>query len=434
MRDKKPFSSRKPIFAIFMTLLLALVIIPAPAQARKFKVLHRFHGAPADGALPWTQLTLDTAGNIYGTTTEGGDGKGVCTSFFNGCGTVFKLDKNGKFLSLHSFNGKNGLDLMAGLLRDAAGNLYGTTTLGGDTNCYQYGCGTVFKLDKTGKETVLHRFHGSPDGEDPEALLVEDKAGNLYGTTTLGGTGNNGGTVFRIDKKGHETVLYSFCTQTGCPDGRDPFPGVTLDAAGNMYGAATPGGTFNAGVIYKLDTTGKETVLYSFSGADGVGPSSVLVADSAGNLYGTTQEGGNLNCFGGSGCGVVFELSPQSNGSWTETTLYTFCSQTNCTDGNRPLVGPLVRDSAGNLYGTTEFGGAFSTCDGCGDGVVFKVDPAGQETVLHSFSGRADGGIPATGLTMDKLGNLYGVAVSGGDLNCAAGHEQGCGVVFKLNP
>jgi uncharacterized repeat protein (TIGR03803 family) len=435
MRPMQSRSTARVAFATFLTFLLVSTLAAQPAHApRKFKVLHAFHGAPADGAFPWTQLTRDAAGNIYGTTTEGGDGKGVCTSFFSGCGTAFKLSKSGKLMWLHSFNSKNGLGPMAGLLPDAAGNLYGTTVLGGDTNCYQYGCGTVFKLDLTGKETMLHKFSGTPDGEDPEALLVEDVAGNLYGTTYLGGVFHNAGTIFKMDDKGDETVLYSFCTQTNCTDGQFPYPGVILDATGSVYGAAFSGGDSDAGVVYKLDTTGKETVLYSFSGtSDGSHPVSVLLADAAGNLYGTTEYGGNFqaNC-AQSGCGVVFKLSPQSDGIWKETTLYAFCSETSCADGYAPLAGPLVRDSAGNLYGTTEFGGTSTNCNGEGCGVVFKLDTSGQETVLHSFTLGADGGGPATGLTMDKPGNLYGVAVAGGDMNCAAGSGQGCGVVFKL--
>ncbi len=433
MQSKKSYSAAKVVLATFVAFLLASVVAPT-AEARKFRVLHTFHGAPDDGAFPWTQLALDAAGNIYGTTTEGGDGKGVCTSFFSGCGTVFKLNKTGKLLLLRSFNGKNGLGPMAGFLPDSAGNLYGTTVLGGDTNCYEYGCGMVFKLDKAGKETVLHKFSGAPDGEDTEALLVEDVAGNLYGTTYLGGVFHNAGTVFKIDDMGDYTVLYSFCSQTNCTDGQYPYPGVILDATGSVYGAAFSGGDSDAGVVYKLDTTGKETVLHNFSGtSDGSQPVSVLLADAAGNLYGTTEYGGNFNgnC-AQSGCGVVFKLSPQSDGAWRETTLYKFCSETDCADGDAPLAGPLVRDSAGNLYGTTEWGGTSSNCNGEGCGVVFRLDPYGRETVLHSFALGADGGVPPTGLTMDKLGNLYGATTSGGDLKCRAGNGDGCGVVFKL--
>jgi uncharacterized repeat protein (TIGR03803 family) len=427
MRPKKPFSAGNPTFAIFITLLLALAI--APAQAQTFKVLHTFRGP--NGALPITQLVRDAAGNFYGTTGAGGNGKGVCVSFFNGCGTAFKLNKYGKQVWLHSFNEVNGIQPMAGLLRDKEGNLYGTTVLGGDTKCFQYGCGTVFKLDPTGKETVLHKFSGSRDGEMPEALLVEDSAGNLYGTTYLGGSVHNAGTVFKVDDKGTETVLHRFCSQTNCADGRFPYSGVIINKAGKLFGVTTSGGSIGAGEVFELDTTGKETVLYSFNGgSDGSGPSSVLVADAAGNLYGTTQEGGNDQC-GGSGCGVVFEVSPHSDGSWTESVLYVFCSLSNCADGERPYAGPLIIDSAGNLYGTTFFGGD-PACGRTGCGVVFKLYKSGNETVLHSFTGSADGAYPWAGLIMDKAGNLYGAAGQGGDLSCPI--QNGCGVVFKITP
>ena len=183
-----------------------------------------------------------------------------------------------------------------------------------------------------------------------------------------------------------------------------------------------------------------ETVLYSFTGDfDGAEPSS-LIADSAGNLYGTTVYGGNTQidvCDGNEGCGAVFELSPNSNGSWTETTLYKFCPQRdNCTDGHRP-VGGLVRDGSGNLYGTTIFGGVgLAGCDpyGGGCGVAFKVDTAGHETVLHTFTGGSDGACPWAVMVMDSAGNFYGSAQHGGDLNCSFNGNPGCGVVFKITP
>jgi uncharacterized repeat protein (TIGR03803 family) len=392
-----------------------------------------FHGAPNDGAFPWTQLIRDAHGNLYGTTEEGGNGKGVCVSFFGGCGTSFKLDGNGKRIWQHSFNSTKGTGPMAGLLRDKAGNLYGTTTLGGDTNCFQYGCGTVFRLDKTGKETVLHKFHGTPDGQFPEALLVKDDAGNLYGTAYMGGK-YGFGEVFRLDKTGKETILHSFAGPLGGGgDGAYPYPGVILDATGNLFGVTGAGGASGGGTVYKVDVSGGETLLHSFAGADGDGPNSVLAVDLAGNLYGTTQAGGNSGCTGGSGCGVVFKLLRHGE-TWTETVLYVFCSLSNCADGQRPDMGPLVMDSSGNLYGTTIFGGTSSNCSGEGCGVVFKLGPNGKETVLHSFTGGADGGIPTIGVIIDKSGNLYGATAGGGDLNCAIGGDQGCGVVFRLTP
>jgi uncharacterized repeat protein (TIGR03803 family) len=430
MRSKKPFSAGKTAFVILMALLLASAIVPTQAQARKFKVLHTFHGP--NGYAPAGVLTRDMAGNLYGTTEGGGTGK--CTT--SGCGTAFKLDKNGKQIWLHSFQGSNGLIPNAGLLRDAAGNLFGTTVEGGKSTkvcggIQSGGCGVVFKLDKAGAETVLHKFTGDPDGYGPESLLVQDSAGDLYGTTYLGGK-HGYGAVFKVDKSDKETVLYSF---VGTPDGSGPYPGVIRDAAGNLYGVTFDGGTgtacdFGCGTVFEVDTTGKETILHNFDGgADGAGPDSVLIADRAGNLYGTTTAGGNAEC-GGTGCGTVFELSPQSDGSWKGTVLYAFCSLSGCTDGERPLAGPLVRDPAGNLYGTTYFGGASQNCNGVGCGTIFKLDTGGKETVLHSFTDRIDGGFPVAGLIRDAAGTLYGTASGGGDASCI----NGCGTVFRIVP
>jgi len=427
MQSKKPCYAAKAVFAIFVTFLIASVAIQS-AQAQTFKVFHTFHGK--DGAAPVGQLVRDRAGNLYGTTVLGGTGK--CQG---GCGAAFKMNKSGKMVWVHSFNGANGRQPLAGLLRDVAGNLFGTTADGGRINNHicSIGCGVMFKLDKAGRETVLHRFTGRPpDGYFPESLLVEDSAGNLYGTTITGGT-NGAGTVFELDAAGKETILYSF---TGGPDGCGPDPGVILDAAGNLYGVTSGGGDAGCngdGVAFKVDTAGNETVLHTFGGPDGSGPDSVLLFDSQGNLYGTTAIGGSsANCHYEGGCGTIFELSPQ-NGSWSETVLYNFCSLSGCTDGQEPLRGPLVRDATGNLYGTTYFGGNVNLCNGsCG--VVFKLDAAGKETVLHTFTGGKDGAFPWGGLSAGPAGSLYGAAQVGGDLECKAGNGQGCGTVFKITP
>lgn len=407
--------------------LLMSVVTALPAQAQTFKVLHTFHGA--NGAGPVSQLIRDTAGNFYGTTSSGGKG---CTYIKIGCGTAFKLDRTGKQVWLHSFKGTNGEDPFAGLLRDAAGNLYGTTDFGGGTACNNsLGCGTAFKLDGSGKESVLHKFKGQPDGDTPASLLVQDGRGNLYGTTAYGGI-NGVGSIFKIENTGKETILYSF---TGGTDGCYPDAGVILDAAGNLYGITFEGGSSGFcngyGLVFELDTTGTLTVLHSFDSADGAYPASVLIFDKTGNLYGTTREGGKPEC-GGTGCGVVFELSPQSDGSWTEAVLYEFCSLSNCSDGQEPERGPLVRDAAGNLFGTAYFGGTSRNCSGSGCGAVFKLDPTGKETVLYSFTDGADGAFPFAGLIKDAAGNLYGTAAYGGDASCNPPH--GCGVVFKITP
>jgi uncharacterized repeat protein (TIGR03803 family) len=426
MRSKKSSSTGKTTFTIFITLLLASAIVPTPAQARKFKVLHTFH--KSDGFGPVGALTRDAKGNLYGTTSGGG--RGVCGGFT--CGTAFKLDGTGKQIWLHSFNGKSGMGPEVGLLRDGAGNLYGTTIEGGDLACAEnsLGCGTVFKLDKTGRETVLYKFRGDQDGWAADSPVVMDSAGNLYGTTERGGT-STWGTIFQVDKNGKETVLYSFM---GGSDGCLPI-GVIMDAAGNLYGVASQGGSESCsfggdGVVFKLDTTGSFSVLHTFRGSDGAIPASVLLLDSARNLYGTTAQGGSsMTCF--NGCGTVFKVT--SDG--VETVLYSFCSLQNCIDGERPVDGPLLRDSKGNLYGTTVFGGAYhNNCNRDSCGVVFKLSTTGTETVLHSFSGGTDGAIPEAGLITDGLGSFYGAAMQGGDANCTFNGEPGCGVVFKIGP
>jgi uncharacterized repeat protein (TIGR03803 family) len=422
MRSKKPYFASKSFFVVFLMFLLA--VVAQSAQAQKFKVLHTFH--KSDGFAPVGALTRDANGNLYGTTSGGG--KGLCGGYT--CGTAFKLDGTGKQIWLHSFNGKNGMGPEVGLLRDAAGDLYGTTIEGGDLSCKELslGCGTVFKLDKTGRETVLYKFKGKPDGWAADSPVVMDAAGNLYGTTEHGGSFEFG-TIFKLDKSGKETVLYSF---TGGSDGCYPV-GVTLDADGNLYGVAANGGSevcsFGGdGVVFKLDTAGTFSALHTFGGSDGSTPTSTLLLDSRGNLYGTTAYGGSsTSC--PFGCGTVFEVT--SDG--TESVLYSFCSLRNCTDGEIPAGGPLVRDSRGTLYGTTDEGGTYRTgCNRGSCGVVFKLDSAGKETVLHNFSGRADGGVPVAGLVRDRAGNLYGTTFQGGDINCEPSY--GCGEVFQIIP
>jgi uncharacterized repeat protein (TIGR03803 family) len=282
----------------------------------------------------------------------------------------------------------------------------------------------VYKLDTLGKETVLYSFTGGADGGTPYAGAILDSSGNLYGTATFGGA-TGAGVVYKINTAGQETVLYSF---TGGTYGGNPYgAGVIFDAAGNLYGTTTFGpGTFGPGVVYKLSPSGQETVLYTFcslSGcADGLYPGAGVIRDSAGNLYGTTEDGGDSACYG-SGCGVVFKL----DSSGQETALYAF---TGGADGGQQFYGyfsaGLIRDPAGNLYGTTFQGGEGACVNTYACGVVFKVNPSGQETVLYTFTGGADGGNPYAGLIGDSAGNLYGTTYSGG--------EHNGGVVFKLKP
>jgi len=362
-------------------LLLSPVVTTLSAQAQTLTVLYSFKGG-ADGVQPYAGLLRDAAGNLYGTTYSGG---APCN-----CGTVFKLDATGKETVLHSFAGGDGQGPAAGLIRDAAGNLYGTTQYGGAS-----GGGTVFKLDATGKETVLYSFTAGADGALPFSRLVRDAAGNLYGTTYFGDFCNCG-TVFKLDATGKETVLHSFAGR----DGQNPYAGLVRGAAGNLYGTTAVGGASGQGTVVGLNAAGKFKVLHSFAGADGANPYAGLVRDAAGNLYGATQVGGSSNnC--SRGCGTVFKLDTTG----AETVLYSF---TGPPDGQYPFAS-LVRDAAGNLYGATFEGGA------SGKGTVFKLDATGKETVLHSFAG-ADGAYPVIvgGLARDAAGNLYGTTQYGG--------------------
>jgi uncharacterized repeat protein (TIGR03803 family) len=318
-------------------------------------VLHPFAGGDSDGAFPFGGLIADGAGNLYGTTAGGGAGFGV----------VFKLAPNGTETVLYSFTGPpvDGANPLAGLIADGASNLYGTTELGGSA---AFGSGVVFKLAPDGTETVLHSFAGAnSDGAFPEAGLIADGAGNLYGTTSQGGVSNNG-VVFKLAPNGIETVLHSFAG--GPSDGADARAGLIVDGAGNLYGTTLRGGASDNGVVFKLAPDGTETVLYSFAGVDGSGPLAGLIADRAGNLYGTTSGGG------ASGRGVVFKLAP--NG--IETVLHSFAGSP--SDGASPLAG-LIADRAGNLYGTTAGGGASS------NGAVFKLAGTGFVTDTYTFSG-----------------------------------------------
>jgi uncharacterized repeat protein (TIGR03803 family) len=423
MQSKKPFSAAKPIFMILMTLLLASVA-HAQTQATKFKVLHTFKGKDGNG--PAGVLFRDTDGNLFGTTEAGGTGK--CGDY--GCGTAFKLNKYGKQIWLHSFDVTDGEEPSAGLLSDAAGNLYGTTDYGGHATCTS-GCGVVFELHSGGKGTVLYKFKASPDGDTPQSLLARDKLGNVYGITQGGGE-DSSGTIFKVSRNGKETVLHEF---TGGSDGCVPVAGLIADSDGNLYGVTAQGGVGvcdqGYGVVFKLDTANNLTVLHAFEFSDGAYPASVLLLDQAGNLYGTTEGGGSTEC-GFDGCGVVFKLSHQSGGDWTETVLYEFCSLSGCTDGEKPFSGPLARDSDGNIYGTAIDGGMSRNCNGGTCGVVFKLDASGKETVVHNFTGGADGASPQAGLIMDKSGNLYGAALQGGDDKCNP--PQGCGTVFEIIP
>ena len=424
-------------------LVYALIVAGGAAQAQTFQVIHSFATGAPGGTEPYAGLTLDPAGNLYGTTTAGG---------FGGSGTVFRLSHQGSgwILSvLHSFTGgSDGGEPNAGLIFDQAGNLYGTTTEGGDLNCgglLRIGCGTVFELQRPPtpctsepcpwRETVLHAFTEGDDGGFPEnGDLVFDQAGNLYGTTQAGGLvsgGNSGyGTVFKLSPSGSgwtESVLYKF---TGGSDGGTPDAGLIFDQTGNLYGTTTQGGApdcaplSGCGTVFKLSPSGSgwtESVLYSFTaGTDGWSPIAGLVFDQSGRLYGAAAFGGeNLG-------GTVFQLTP-SNGSWTLETIHSFTGEFGPHDS-------LVIDGEGNLYGATPSDNYEHDA-----GSVFELIPNSNGgwnySLLHEFlCGRfcLDGGAPFGRPIFDTNGNIYGTTEFDGPI----GHSSGLtnGVVWEITP
>jgi uncharacterized repeat protein (TIGR03803 family) len=417
--SSQQITRRLGVYALAFAFTLTLAALATPsAQAQAFTLLHTFTGAPADGGFPGG-LIIDSKGSLYGGASGGG---------IHNFGTVFKLVGK-KETALYSFKGgADGAYPQQRLVIDAKGDFYGTTSSGGSGIC-SGGCGTVFKVTKTGKETVLYRFCPAPtnctDGAYPAAGLIRDEKGNFYGTTEFGGTSKYG-TVFKLDSAGKETVLYSFCSVTNCTDGASPLAELIMDAEGNLYGTTDYGGDVNCGcgVVFKLNRKGKETVLHTFAGypTDGEFTQSSLVMDSSGNLYGTTVGGGT------SDNGAVFKVSKIGK----ESVLYSFCPATGCVDGKNPRAG-LVMDAKGNLYGTTFQGGVGNFgCGGSGCGTVFVMTLKGKETVLYSFTGLADGAFPFAVLIRDAKGNLYGTTDHGGDPICGGG--MGCGTAFKLTP
>ena len=395
-------------------------VIPSGGSGSE-NALYNFIGG-GDPKLPYAGLVFDKAGNLYGTTELGGN---------NTHGTVFELtpNANGSWTEsvLYSFTGgSDGGKPYASLVFDPAGNLYGTTGFGGSTNC-NLGCGTVFKLTPGSSgwtESVLYTFTGGSDGRQPSARILLDAAGNLYGTTSFGGNvgsvcSSGCGTVFKLTRGSSgwtESVLYAF---QGGADGASPYASLAFDATGNLYGTASAGGASGNGAIFKLtpgSSAWTETVLHTFNGgSDGKYPYGDLILDAAGNLYGTAYQGG------GAGYGVVFELLPGSKGGLRESVLHAFY--------NKPAANPvsgLVMDTAGNLYGTTMLGAQTACTGGCG--TLFKLTPAsgGKWTfsVIHSFGQGTDGYHPTGDLILDAAGNLYGTTQEGG--------AQGSGMVFQI--
>jgi uncharacterized repeat protein (TIGR03803 family) len=395
--------------------------------ASQSHVLHRFHGD--DGQFPYYgNLILDGAGNLYGTTYNGGD----FVSCGYGCGTVFKLTwQDGKWSHtvLHDFqrDGQDGYYPLGALAIDQDGNLFGTTTQGG-----AHENGTVFMLAPNGdgsySETIIYNFcsvFDCLDGAYPEAGLTIDAAGNLYGTASWGGN-VYGGVVFKLARRNNwkYRVVYSLL---GAYNGHS-YAGVTFDNAGNLYGTTNGGSCFRGGTVFKLTPRNHDEwyyrLLYKFTpeGKDGACPSSAVTLDPQGNVYGTTARGGAYDV------GVVYQLTPRKHELWQETVLHSF----NLNDGAEPYGG-LVRDASGDFYGTLTAGGKN------GLGSVFKLTlikheagpDSGAVTILLNFNGK-NGIFPYGGLVFDAQGNLYGTTYYGGNLSDC--NYQGCGVVFKLTP
>jgi uncharacterized repeat protein (TIGR03803 family) len=444
----------------------------------KLSVLYKFTGH-ADGGYPSGNLVLDAAGNLYGTAESGGN-LADCGSI--GCGTIFKLAPTSgswTFNVLYSFTGgSDGANPNGGLIFDQAGALYGTTADYGTMSCPLLGCGAVFKLAPSGNSwaiSVLYDFTGGADGSNPLGPLVFDQAGNLYGAAsgTQTCTPPNCGLIFELKLSGGtwtKSVLYAF---TGGADGAYPLGRLIFDHAGNLYGAAAYGGSSACGTVFQLTPSGggwtqsvlhsfkgvsdgcfpddvtlaasgtifgtasfsgpganglvfqltsasgswKESTVSPFLGSDGSEPEGGLIFDTAGSLYGTTYVGGTA------GLGAVFKMTPNSQGGWTESMLYSF---KNTASGEYPM-GNVVFDNR-NLYGTTSQGGSTSSSCPKGCGTVFKLTPSGagwSQSVIRAFSG-ADGISPAGSLVLDSTGNLYGTAGAGGAF--------GFGGVFQLAP
>ncbi|MGA8491564.1 MAG: choice-of-anchor tandem repeat GloVer-containing protein [Terriglobales bacterium] len=386
--------------------MFTMTALVTTAYATTEKVLHSFHCKDGNGTGPYASLIFDAAHNLYGTTY-------ACGAYLGG--SVFKLTPKAgggwKEEVLHSFNpdGKGGHYPRASLVIDASGNLYGTTSVGG-----AHGGGTVFELvPKTGgvwTEKILHSF--DPNGKGgyfPYAGLIFDASGNLYGTTSVGGV-LGGGTAFELAPNGsggwEEKVLHSFSNKS--KDGNYPIAPLIFDVSGNLYGTTVAGGTIGYGIVFELTPkaggTWMEKILHNFNptNADGAGPYAGLVFDASGNLYGTTLGGGYYDDYG-----TVFELTPKASGRWTEKVLYSFNLG---ADGYDPVAG-LVVDTVGNVYGTTSTGGAGDY------GAVFELSPTAgggwTENVLYRFNG-TNGSYPYAGLIFGSSGNLYGTTSVGG--------------------
>jgi len=381
------------------------------STAQTFTSLLSFNSTDGDRPLNGS-LVQGADGNLYGTTDLGGVSSN-CTHD-GGCGTVFEITPDGELTTLYNFCAQAGCTDGEfpgfGLVLGTDGNFYGTTEQAGPN-----GFGTVFQITSAGVLTTLHGFDYG-DGSVPTEL-VQAANGNFYGTTQWGGTGtacssNVGcGTVFKITSAGTFTKLYNFCSQTSCTDGTTPLAGLVQARNGNFYGTTEGGGTNGDGTVFAIAGNGKFTTLYSFCSQancnDGEFPQAGLVQATNGSLYGTTSGGGT------SALGTVFAITTAGN----LTTLYNFCSLRFCNDGAVPS-GALVQGSDGNLFGTTLNAGLDAS------GSVFGITPAGRLTTLHVFDA-SDGELPYAQLLQTASGIFYGITSGGG--------TNGNGTVFSLS-
>ncbi|HYM75816.1 MAG TPA: choice-of-anchor tandem repeat GloVer-containing protein [Candidatus Dormibacteraeota bacterium] len=388
-----PFASRILIFAA------SVFLVTAAWAASTTKLIYSFAGS-TDGEYTDTELVRDSAGNLYGTSVQGGTGGG---------GTVFQVTPAGVHTVLYNFTGgADGGEPYKGVTLDAQGNLYGTAVTGGGGSC-EGGCGVVFKLANSGgvwTQSVIHTFTGGSDGFGPGAPVSIDTHGNIYGTTPTGGA-YGVGTVYQLHESAGIWKIRVIHTFTGGADGGGgSAERLLIDSAGNLFGVCTFGGVNGFGTVYEISLHQAQwrlTTLYAFKDQpDGASPYGGVVFDKQGNLYGTTYYAG-ANDFG-----TVYKLTP-SNGTWTESVLYSFKGG---TDGASP-ISSLVADAAGNFYGTTSAGGASCSC-----GVIFKMTHGSSgkwtESVAYSFTGAPNPGFAYNGMITGAGGVFYGATVHGG--------------------
>jgi uncharacterized repeat protein (TIGR03803 family) len=406
---------------------VALVVLTSTQSVfgQSFEVLHTFQGAASNDGAESLGLALDPSGNIFGTASSGG---------LFGEGTIYALGRNGQYVTLHNFAGgaTDGSFPNGGIVIDK-GNLIGTTIAGGTGPCGG-GCGTVFRFSRAGEFSLLYTFLNGSDGAIPSGSLAVDANGNLYGETQVGGNTSNKcfslggcGTIFRIDARTRKlTTIHRFIWT----DGTLPFAGLVFDSKGNLYGIAEEGGANlcksgiapapGCGTLFKLDTTGKFSVLHVFKKTDGAFPI-FLSIDQNDNLYGTTLDGGD------SGLGEVFKFDNQGNFS----VIHSFSG----SDGEFP--GGVIT-SNGKVFGSVGAGGDLSLCAGTpqGCGVIFEMDPEGGNfQLLHTFQDSSDGAYPYIFLAVDEVGRLYGTTTAGGTIgdNQVCG-GVGCGTLYVLTP